>query len=211
MKKTLILLLLVLGIPSVKMAQSQTPDSEFGISTGGLTNFPANKNYMKTDINVLYVTPYVRVGHHEFSAGVLCPLTAHSLYNPDTYIHPRPGAIAQYKFFIDIDPLENFFIHYAFQYIRFSREFTDQYVYEFGKATEKDMYINNLIGLGYTLYFDQGHRFGFYYIFDYVISQASYKVDHSSDSKYWETRFIWNNLSTHVGFSFKITPLKKGK
>jgi hypothetical protein len=74
------------------------------------------------------------------------------------------------------------------------------------------MYINNVIGLGYNLFFDMDERFGLYYILDYVISQAGYRVgtpDANDDS--WTTQYIWNNLSTHFGLSFKVTSIKKKK
>jgi hypothetical protein len=67
-----------------------------------------------------------------------------------------------------------------------------------------------VIGLGYNLFFDINRRFGLYYTLDYVISQTGYKLDAPSyTDNTWTTRYIWNNLSTHVGLSFKITSLKK--
>jgi hypothetical protein len=78
--------------------------------------------------------------------------------------------------------------------------------------TEKDMYINNIIGLGYSLYFDNQERFGFYYILDYVISQAGYQVSANGTRKTpWMTQYIWNNLSNQVGFTFRLKSFGKKK
>jgi len=75
---------------------------------------------------------------------------------------------------------------------------------------EKDMYINNVIGLGYNLYFDTEGRFGLYYTLDYVISQTGYKLSSAGyNNNSWSTNYIWNNLSTHIGLVFKLTSLKK--
>jgi hypothetical protein len=76
--------------------------------------------------------------------------------------------------------------------------------------TETDIYINNVIGLGYNLFLDTQERFGFYYTLDYVISQAGYKLGTPGfNDNSWATQYIWNNLSTSFGFIFKLTPLKK--
>jgi hypothetical protein len=193
-------------------AQSNTDAKELGITAGAFTNFPANENYLKENIAVLYIAPYIRTGKHEFSAGIVYPLQTHALYFSDDNIDPRLGALAGYKFYIfDIYGRENLFIHYSFQYLRFSGNF-DQYILNNQPyhLTETDMYINNLIGLGYNLFFDTNERFGFYYILDYAISQTGYQVGHQGyNGKSWVTQYIWNNLSTHFGFSFKLTPLKK--
>jgi hypothetical protein len=219
MKKLIPLLLLAQMlwlIPGRLSAQADPASQEFGITTGGLTNFPADKNYLKKNMSMLYVAPYIRVGKHEFSAGVIYPLTVHGLYFNDENINPRVGVTAGYKFYLfNIYGAENMFIHYMFQYIRFNGNY-DTYgnngqVFHW---TETDMYINNVIGVGYNLFFDPGRRFGLYYTLDYVISQTGYKLGtpaYSDDS--WTTRYVWNNLSTHIGLVFKICPLagKKGE
>ena len=72
------------------------------------------------------------------------------------------------------------------------------------------MYINNVIGLGYNLYFDTEGRFGLYYTLDYLISQTGYKLaGPGSNTNSWTTQYVWNNLSTHIGLIFKLTSLKK--
>jgi hypothetical protein len=199
---------------------------EFGISTGEFTNFPANQNYLKQDMTVFYVAPYIRTGKHEFSAGIVYPLSTNGLYATDHTVKPRLGAIAGYKFYLfDVYGRENLFIHYLFQYLRYGGAFdthTTQLGYSgaFGTYTipgnqlyhwtETDMYINNVIGLGYNLFLDSDERFGFYYTLDYIISQAGYKFGGNGyNDNSWATRYIWNNLSTHLGFSFKLTSLKK--
>jgi hypothetical protein len=48
---------------------------EFGITAGGFTNFPANKNYLKENISVFYIAPYLRIGRHEFTAGLALDIT----------------------------------------------------------------------------------------------------------------------------------------
>jgi hypothetical protein len=76
--------------------------------------------------------------------------------------------------------------------------------------TETDMYINNVIGFGYNLFFDNDERFGFYYTLDYVISQAGYNINNANvHNNKWGTVYVWNNLSTNIGFSFKIASLNK--
>jgi hypothetical protein len=213
MKKLIIILLtfqIILTLSQKVSCQSNTSMQEFGISAGGFTNFPANKNYLKEDMNVFYVAPYLRTGKHEFSAGMVYPLKFHGIYFPDNDLNPQPGAVAGYKFYVfDIDSRENLFIHYSFQYLRFKGNYD---VYSGDSAqhwTETDNYINNVIGLGYNLFFDADARFGFYYILDYVISQAGYKRSGQVNDNAWTTTYIWNNISTHFGFSFKLTSIKK--
>jgi hypothetical protein len=186
---------------------------EFGITAGGFTNFPANQNYLKEDVGAFYISPYIRTGQHEFSAGIAYPLTAHALFYNDNNINPCVGAIAGYKFYVfDINGRENLFIHYAFQVLRFKGNYDIYPVWSYGvfHMTERDTYINNVIGLGYNLFFDIWRRFGLYYTLDYVISQTGYKLNTPDFNKNsWSTQYIWNNLSTHFGLIFKITSLNK--
>jgi hypothetical protein len=195
------------------ISQSTPENQEFGITTGAFTNFPANENYLDESMSVFYLAPYVRTGKHEFSLGIVYQLEATGLFVGDHNINPMPGAMAGYKFYVfDILGRENMFIHYSFQYLRFRETYDRNYVWSYpqGPWTETDMYINNVIGLGYSLFFDHNERFGMYYILDYVISQRGYKItaaDNSSSS--WKTSYAWNNISTQIGFSFKLAPLKK--
>jgi len=194
-------------------SQSSSGIQEFGIDAGALTNFPANQDYQKKNMSMLYLSPYVRTGRHEFSAGLIYPLTTHGLVFNDQNINPRLGATAGYKFYIfNVLGRENLFVHYMFQYLRFKGNYDTYYSWspEPYHWTETDMYINNVIGFGYNLFFDAGERFGFYYTLDYVISQAGYRLGApASTGNIWYTQYIWNKLSTNVGFSFKITSLKK--
>lgn len=193
-------------------SQSDCEIQEFGIITGALTNFPANQNYLKENITVFYLTPYVRTGKHEFSAGIVYPLSTQGLYFNDNNINPRLGAMAGYKFYIfNVLGRENLFVHYSFQYLRFGGNFDTHILnnqpYHW---TETDMCINNVIGLGYNLFFDYNERFGFYYTLDYVISQTGYKLSSSDvNNNSWATQYFWNHLSTNFGFIFKLGSLTK--
>jgi len=196
-------------------SQSDPIKHDFGITAGGLTNFPANKNYLTNYISMFYVAPYFQAGRHEFSAGIVYPLQTNSLYFSDYKTNPRLGAIACYKFYVfNVYGRENLFVHYSFQYLRFKGwyDISPASGIPSNQWTETDTYINNVIGLGYNIYFDTEERFGLYYTLDYMISQTSYMLNSATYStSYWTTRYIWNNLSTHIGFIFKITPLKKKK
>jgi hypothetical protein len=193
-------------------SQSDEIYKEFGITAGAFGNFPANKDYLNKNIKVFYVAPYVRAGQHEFSAGILYPLKTDALYYSDSTISPRLGLTAGYKFYIfNAAGRENLFVHYSFQYLRFHGSYNQTYLPENTTyaVTETDMYINNVIGLGYHIFFDMNGRFGLYYILDYVISQTGYKGAMQVPSENsWSTNYIWNNLSTNVGFIFKITAIK---
>lgn len=216
MKRLIAILLtvqLILVISHNLFSQAGSGMQEFGITTGGLTNFPANQNYLKKNISLFYVSPYLRTGNHEFSAGIVYPLTTHGLYFNDDNINPRIGVTAGYKFYVlNVLGRENLFVHYSFQYLRFTGKY-DKY-YSPGNLlyhwTETDNYINNVIGLGYNLFLDTDEKFGFYYTLDYVISQTGYKlVPAGFNDNTRATQYIWNNLSTHLGFSFKLSSLKK--
>jgi hypothetical protein len=210
--KNILTIFLILGLlcsaPSV-FSQASVSSQDFGISVGGYTNFPANQDYLNDAMSVIYVAPYIKVGRHEFSLGLQYPLPVKGLYDAETTLNPMPGALAGYKFYIlDPEGRENVFIHYAFQYLRFKS--TDVPGFEGEALTEKDMYINNVLGLGYNLYFDMQERFGLYYTLDYLVSQAGLNITYKSWSPdVWETQYIWNRLSTHIGFTFKIVGLKK--
>ena len=135
------------------------------------------------------------------------------LFFTDHKLNSCSGAIAGYKFYL-FNPYgrENLFIHYSFQYLRYKGNYDTYYNVSNQRYhwKETDTYINNVIGVGYNLFFDMDERFGFFYTLDYVISQNGYKLDAdglSSDN--WTMHYVWNNLSTHVGFSFKFTGLKK--
>jgi len=214
MKKIAFFLIPALLSLSAELFSQVSPDlKEFGITAGTFTNFPANQNYLKQDVSVFYVAPYIRVGQHEFSAGLAYPVNTPSLLSSDYKLNPRPGAVAGYKFYIfNIYGRENLFIHYAFQYLLFKGYWESGYYvgplpYP-GK--ESDIYINNVIGLGYNLFFDMDRRFGMYYALDYVISQTGYQLGTlNPGSNTWNTQFTWNHLSTHFGFIFKLTPLRK--
>jgi hypothetical protein len=192
MKRVIVLLLTgqFMVILSHKLySQSNSDMQELGITTGGFTNFPANQDYLTKSMSAFYIAPYVRIGQHEFSAGFLFPLQTEPLFINEDNIAPRLGAIAGYKFYVfNVYGRENLFIHYSFQYIRFSGSY-DSY----SGVSQYDPWT---VGLNYTL--------------DYVISQAGYKVGSQYYSgNIWNTEYIWNNLSTHVGLIFKLTSLKK--
>jgi len=216
MKRLIAILLMTKFMPLFSFelfSQSNALPQEFGITAGSFTNFPANQNYLKQDISVFYVAPYIRTGKHEFSLGILYPLNKPGLDFSDYTINSRPGFTAGYKFYIfDVTGRENLFVHYSFQYLRFSGKYDILYhgsdqPYHW---TEKDSYINNSFGVGYNLFLDANERFGFYFILDYMITQTSYQLGNQYLSdKSWNTNYIWNNLSTHMGLSFKLTPLKK--
>jgi hypothetical protein len=204
--------LLILSSVSL-FSQSNSDMQEFGITTGTFSNFPATQDYLKKSLTVFYAAPYIRTGKHEFSLGLVYPLANPGLAFSDNKLDPRPGAIAGYKFYIfNVWGRENLFVHYAFQYLRFKGDVTvaQGSPEQTSSWIETDMYINNVVGLGYNIFFDTQGRFGFYYTLDYVVSQTSYKLGaqgYTSDA--WATNFVWNNLSTNLGFIFRITSLKK--
>jgi hypothetical protein len=216
MKKYIIFLLagqLMFSVSGELFSQSTVDMQEFGITTGGFSNFPANQHYLTDYMSAIYLAPYIRTGKHEFSAGILYPLKTQALNFNDNKINPCIGAIASYKFYVfNVYGRENMFIHYSFEYMRYKGSY-DTYNGDNKEPyhwTEKDMYINNVIGLGYNLFFDINGRFGFYYILDYVISQSGYKLSNQDvTDNSWTTNYIWNNLSNQVGFLFKLTSLKK--
>jgi hypothetical protein len=209
----LLILLMTMTVSDKLFAQSTSDMQEFGIGFGGFSNFTANQNYLTDYSSAVYLSPYIRTGRHEFSAGFLYPLTTNALFFTDNKISPCMGAIAGYKFYVfNVYGRENMFVHYAFEYMRYKGKFDtqDKTTGVTTNWTETNMYINNVFGLGYNVFFDTQGRFGFYYTLDYVISQTSYKVGSSgykTDS--WATNFVWNNLSNNIGFIFKITSLKK--
>ena len=195
-------------------SQSNADMREFGISFGSFTNFPANQNYLKKDISVIYLTPYVRLGKSEISAGVLYPIPAKGLFFSDNNLDSRLGGTASYKFYIfNVYGRENLFVHYAFQYIKFVGNVDGYYSgsTEMYHMTETDTYINNVIGLGYNVFFDMNGRFGFFYTLDYVIYNTNYKVTNNTVpmDPASSTQNVWNNLSTNIGFLIKITSLKR--
>jgi hypothetical protein len=194
-------------------SQDNASMQEFGLTTGAFTNFPANQDYLKDNTQAFYLAPYIRTGKHEFSAGILYPLKRPGLYFTYNDLDPRAGAIAGYKVYLfNVYSRENLFIHYSFQYFRFTGNYDSAYngTSQLYHATETDIYINNVIGLGYNLFFDYNARFGLFYTLDYIISQAGYRVgEGGATSGSWITKFAWNNLSTHFGLSFKLTSLQK--
>jgi len=215
MKKIVVILLaaVFLSAFSAKLHAQQDPiKQDFGISAGGFSNFPANQHYMTDLKSVVYVSPYVQVGRHEFSLGIAVPVAINGLYFSDDNINPSPGFIAGYKFYV-FNPYfrENMFIHYSFEYLRYKSTYNKVLNGDESRPyTETDMYINNVIGLGYNVYFDMDGRFGLYYILDYLISQNSYKLNGDiPNAGTWMTNYVWNNLSTHIGLTFKITSLRK--
>ncbi|MEI6886433.1 MAG: hypothetical protein WCO02_18230 [Bacteroidota bacterium] len=211
--ETFLITLFFVTFSQTLYSQADQVKQDFGISVGGFTNFPANQNYLTDYMSVMYVAPYIQVGRHEFSVGMTYPVSTQALFFQENDVNPYPGAIASYKFYV-FNPYgrENMFIHYSFQYLRFKRGFEvpASSALPADYWTETDMYINNVIGLGYNIYFDMEERFGLYYTLDYVISQTSYNLHSSTVSNHnWNTQYVWNNISTHIGFIFKLTPLKK--
>lgn len=213
-RKTIFLLFgFIIMIPLSLYSQYDRIRNEFGINAGGFTNFQASRDYSKNQINVLYIAPYILTHSHEFSLAFAYPLSTDALAYPENKIDPLPGFIAGYKFYLfDMTGNENVFLHYSFQYLHFSGNLDNNTIQPPEVLKEKDMYINNLIGLGYTLYFDAHQRFGMYYIIDYIISQYGYqKGSPEITGQTWTTDYSWNRLSTHIGFSFKLTDLKKSE
>ena len=216
MKRLIIILLstaLITVLPVEVFSQTDPNTQEFGIAAGGFSNFPANQHYLTDYVSMFYAAPYIRTGQHEFFAGVLYPLATKGIYFSSDNISPRPGFIAGYKFYVfNIYGRENMFIHYSFEYIRFKGTY-DKNFYGNNQtypSTETDMYINNVIGLGYNLFFDMDRRFGLYYTLDYLVSQTGCSlVTQGFNTKIWFTRYVWNNLSNNFGLFFKLTPLKK--
>ena len=210
----ILLILFILILSEKGFSQTNSDMREFGISFGSFTNFPANQNYLKNDISVIYLTPYIRLGKSEISAGVLYPVATKGLFFNNTNINSRMGATAGYKFYLfNVYGRENLFVHYSFQYIRFMGNFNGYFngSTEMYHMTETDTYINNVIGLGYNLFFDTQGRFGFFYTLDYMISNTNYNVTNSTVlmDPVKLNQNVWNSLSTNFGFLFKITSLKK--
>jgi hypothetical protein len=203
---------MLLLISFSSFSQSAGLTREVGLSVGGFTNFPCNQHYLDDNIKVISLAPYVTIGKHEFSVGILYPLPANGLFSA-VKINGWPGATAGYKFYIfNKAGRENMYVNYTFQYLRFSGPF-DVYS-ELGsfpyKFTEKNTYINNVFSLGYVVYFDTHQRFGMYYSLGYVISQGGYQeyLGHTTNFP-WTTRFSWNHLNTCLGFSFKLKGFDK--
>jgi hypothetical protein len=191
----------MLLIPYNLFSQSTTLNREFGLTLGGFTNFPANKHYLDDNIKVISLAPYVIIGKHEFYAGIVYPLKANGL-NWGTKLDSRPGFVAGYKYYIfNKAGRENMYVNYSFQFLRFKGTpdvFPDM-------SYEINDYINNVISLGYVVYFDRQQRFGMYYSLGYVISQGSYNNNYDSPSgNLWNAQYIWDHINTNVGFSFKL-------
>ncbi|MEI8005999.1 MAG: hypothetical protein WCI48_07315 [Bacteroidota bacterium] len=214
--KTIVALIMsvviLLAFSANLQAQQDPIKQDFGISAGGFSNFPANQHYMTDLKSVVYVSPYIQVGRHEFSLGFAYPVAINAMFFSDDNINPSPGFIAGYKFYV-FNPYfrENMFIHYSFEYLRYKSTYNKVLTGDVSKPyTETDMYINNVIGLGYNVYFDSDGRFGLYYILDYLVSQNSYKINGEiPNAGNWMTNYVWNNLSTHIGLTFKLTSLRK--
>jgi hypothetical protein len=203
---------LLLMISINLFSQSTALNREFGLTVGGFTNFPANKHYLDDNIKVVSLAPYIIVGKHEFYAGILYPLNAKGLYSgwfAEQKLIARPGATAGYKFYIfNKAGRENMYVNYSFQYLRFTGTFVGG-INNF-QWFETDYDINNVFSLGYVVYFDTQQRFGMYYSLGYVISQGSYKTTMEVPSYFpWKTKFIWNNVNTNVGLSFKLKSFDK--
>jgi hypothetical protein len=202
----------LISLSTELFSQNDTYTPELGLTAGAFTNFPANENYLKENISVFYVAPYVRAGRHEFSAGITYPLKTEAIYFTPDNINPRPGAIIGYKFYVfNIYGRENMFIHYAFQCLRFKGSYTEVQgsSQHYDPVEETDLYFNNAIGLGYNLFFDNNARFGFFYFLDYVFSMSAYHNNYGYEDHDWTTNHYWNRISTGIGLSFKLTPLKK--
>jgi hypothetical protein len=194
-------------------SQTESVYKELGLDAGTFTNFPCNQHYLSQNITVFYVAPYVRAGQHEFSAGFAYPTQAYALFGTEHKLDPCMGATAGYKWYIfNAAGRENLYVHYSFQYLRFRGSYDTYFTGSSNPVhwDETDMYINNVIGLGYNLFFDADARFGLFYSLDYVISQTSYNTNsQNSGVKTWTTQFAWNNISTNLGLLFKLTSFKK--
>ncbi len=195
-------------LSNILYAQEGGLKHEFGLTVGGFTNFPVNKNYLKENIKVISIAPYVRLNKHELYVGFLYPLKSPGLFS-GSKITPSLSAIGGYKFYIFNNAgRENLFLNYSFQYLKYLGYYekkdpiTNKPIF----LEETPSYINNVIGFGYVVYFDQQHRFGFYYTLGYVISQLTYVSDYwqYNSDKIWQTQYIWNHASTNIGFSFKF-------
>ena len=217
MKKSIKVLLLAMLMPFFSnhlFAQDGGLKREFGLSVGGFTNFPVNQNYLKDNIKVVSLAPYVKVGKHEFYAGFLYPIKSPGLYS-GANIHPQLSALAGYKFYLfNIAGRENLYLNYSFQYLRFRGiyETKDPVTNHTIIYNDTPTYINNVISLGYVVYFDRNQRFGFYYTLGYVISQISYLPYNWDDlrmDRIGHTEYIWNHLSTNIGLSFKLKSFDK--
>ncbi len=209
-----VLLLLSLGTAGENLnAQAVSTLKEFGLAVGGFTNFPLNQDYLTRTVSAFYLAPYVRCDRHEFTVGLVCPIGADALHFGNETLSPRPGMLADYKFYVfDPNGRENLFIHYAFQYIRLKGYHDEDHGGIVYSLTEKDMYINHIIGLGYHLFFDMNARFGLYYTLDYMISGAGYQVSSGAqNSDSWSTTYLWNHLSTNFGLTFKLASLNRHK
>ncbi len=213
MKKSIKVLLLAMLMPFLSnhlYAQDGGLKREFGLSVGGFTNFPCNESFWDDHTSAITLAPSVRVGKHEFYGGMLYPLNQGGLATGDQLIS-KPGAIAGYKFYLfNINGRENLYLNYSFQYLRFKGSYTSSGTFNDLKVYENDTYINNVFSLGYVVFFDANQRFGFYYTLGYMISQASNKLGWESNHlDFWYSKYIWNNLSTNIGFGFKLKSFDK--
>jgi len=209
MKKSILLFLtaiLIFSVTSNSFSQSEGLTREFGLTAGAFTNFPCNKDYLNNNIKIFHLAPYVRIGRHEFYAGIVYPLNAKGLYSNEN-LDSRPGAFGGYKFYV-FNPAgrENMYVNYAFQYLRFKGLWDNNPNPD--NIVERNYYINNVFSLGYVVYFDTQQRFGMYYSLGYVISEGGYQTYASTiktnPQRLWLTKFSWNHINTNVGLSFKL-------
>jgi hypothetical protein len=178
-------------------SQSDTVRKQLGINTGIFFNYSFTENIT---IGGAYLDLYKRIGKHEYYGGLIYQSKPKGELT-EGELKPRFGIIAGYKFYFYKFPhRENIFLHYTFQYLSFIGRYPKyshgSYI---GDYTQNDDFINNIIGLGFTVFFNKKQRFGFYYSFGYIIS------------KHIAGGFNWSFINSNFGFNFKLTNLKTRK
>jgi hypothetical protein len=193
-KYTILLTVFITLIFSDKLlSQSETGNLKLGIRSGASTCI---NGYNPSDDNIMafYFTSYLRIKKHEFNLGMVYPVTTYG--GMDGVLNSNIDPVVGYKYyFLKFPKWVNPFIHYEFQYLRYSGV-VDDGSKEHNQYTETDNLFYNIIGFGFNGFFYKNQNFGFSWSLGFIIPVKKFYAGYQ------------NYLNSNLSFYFTLVSFK---
>jgi hypothetical protein len=193
------------------------PSPVIGLRQDVFFNIMANKDRF-TDETIFAVSlpVYLKTGRHECYTGFIIPLLVPAT-NGEYYLNKwSVGAMAGYRFYF-FNPLHstNLYFQHEFQYIYFTGK------YEFASHSDVSYYntiygyVRNIIGFGFSQFFDKkqhvGISFGCGYIIPFNYYKKIGKTSSYSEWTYWSEPYMNNYLNFNFDINIKLAAFHKVK
>lgn len=218
--KSLLFLLFIFVISNSHSQESSANSPILGLRLGPSFSTEIRSNYFadwKTIIGY-DLSAYLNIHRHEFSVGWMFPIKMY-LTEGDAYVGGlfKIGALMGYRYYI-FNPQHstNLFFQYELQYIYFTGHNLKTYKNESYVDVDTYEFVYNILGIGFSQYFDKNKHIGFSLGCGYIIPYVHIKIvgpkSSSSKSRIWlEDEQLNKCFNFYFNFNIKLATFYKNK